>query len=133
MKVFSLRNFYREEAPVELKLKRFEDVYVIQVLGEMDLYNAGSLKELVQKMLEKNIHCLVIDMELCEYIDSTGVGTLLGIYNQVKQRKIAFSLSGVKGTVLKVLTLTKLNEFFPLASTLQKAVVQVKKQTTSKG
>ncbi len=118
---------------MELKLKRFEDVYVIQVLGEMDLYNASSLRELFQKMLEKNIHRLVIDMELCEYIDSTGVGTLLGIYTQVKQRKIAFSLSGVKGTVLKVLSLTKLNEFFPLASTLQGAVVQVKKQTTSKG
>lgn len=113
---------------MELKLKRHEDIYVIEVHGEMDLYNASNLKELFQKMLQKQIRKFVVDFSNCEYIDSTGVGTLLGLYSLAKERKLSFLLTNVKGTVLKVLTLTKLHEYFPIASTIELAIHKITEQ-----
>ena len=40
---------------MELKIRKNGDVYIIDVTGEMDLYNSYKLKELVMKMLEKNV------------------------------------------------------------------------------
>jgi anti-sigma B factor antagonist len=111
---------------MELKLKKHEDIYVIEVHGEMDLYNAGKLKELFQKMLEKQIKKYIVDFQHCEYIDSTGVGTLIGMFSVAKQKQLQFFLTSVQGTVLKVLTLTKLHEYFPLAPTIEDAIKTIK-------
>lgn len=112
---------------MELKLKRAEDIYVIEIHGEMDLYNASQLKTLFNKMLEKNVIKILIDFLNCEYIDSTGVGTLLGLYATAKEKKLSFYLTNVQGTVLKVLTLTKLHEYLPLEQNLETAIQRIKK------
>jgi len=41
---------------MELKIRKNGEVYIIDVNGEMDLYNSYKLKELVMKMLEKNVN-----------------------------------------------------------------------------
>ena len=55
---------------MELKIRKNGDVYIIDVTGEMDLYNSYKLKELVVKMLEKNVKNFVINLEQVDYIDS---------------------------------------------------------------
>ena len=39
---------------MELKIRKSADNYIIDVNGEMDLYNSYKLKELVVKMIEKS-------------------------------------------------------------------------------
>ena len=58
---------------MELKIRKNGDVYIIDVTGEMDLYNSYKLKELVMKMLEKNVKNFVINLEQVDYIDSSGL------------------------------------------------------------
>ena len=55
---------------MELKIRKNGDVYIIDVTGEMDLYNSYKLKELVVKMLEKNVKSFIINIEQVDYIDS---------------------------------------------------------------
>ena len=38
---------------MELKIRKNKEVYIIDVSGEMDLYNSYKLKELVMKMIER--------------------------------------------------------------------------------
>lgn len=40
---------------MELKIRKHSETYIIDVIGEMDLYNSYKLKELVTKMLEKKV------------------------------------------------------------------------------
>ena len=42
---------------MELKVRKNKEVYIIDVSGEMDLYNSYRLKELVMKMIERQIKC----------------------------------------------------------------------------
>ena len=55
---------------MELKIRKNGEVYIIDVNGEMDLYNSYKLKELVLKMLEKNVKSFIINLEQVDYITS---------------------------------------------------------------
>ena len=45
---------------MELKIRKNGEIYIIDVNGEMDLYNSYKLKELVMKMLEKNVKNFIL-------------------------------------------------------------------------
>ena len=92
---------------MELKIRKNKDVYIIDVSGEMDLYNSYKLKELIAKMLERQIQCIVLNLEEVEYIDSSGIGALI---------------TNIHGSVKKVIELTKLMGFFPITNSLEEAL-----------
>ena len=73
---------------MELKIRKNGDVYIIDVTGEMDLYNSYKLKELVMKMLEKNVKNFVINLEQVDYIDSSGIGALIYICSTIKKMNL---------------------------------------------
>ena len=40
---------------MELKIRKSKEIYIIDVTGEMDLYNSYKLKDLIVKMIEKKV------------------------------------------------------------------------------
>lgn len=108
---------------MQMKLRRSNDIYIIDVSGEMDLYNAAELKTVFLKMKNKQIRKIIINMDDVDYIDSSGVGTLINIYSEAKERHIGLYLTNIHGTVQKVLQLTKLLGFFPIKPTVEDALL----------
>ena len=70
---------------MELKIRKSKDIYIVDVTGEMDLYNSYKLKDLVVKMIEKKIASMIINLEEVEYIDSSGIGALIYICSIIKK------------------------------------------------
>lgn len=111
---------------MELKIRKNGDVYIIDVNGEMDLYNSYKLKELIMKMLEKQVKFFVINLEQVDYIDSSGIGALIYICSTVKKMNLKLAISNVHGSVKKVIELTKLTGYFPIANSVEEALMIVK-------
>ena len=112
---------------MELKIRKNEDIYIIDVLGEMDLYNSYKLKELLMKMIEKKIEKFIINMDDVEYIDSSGIGALIYITSTIKKMNLHLFIANVHGSVKKVIELTKLSSFFPILPNLEEAVKAIGK------
>ena len=110
---------------MELKIRKNGDVYIIDVNGEMDLYNSYKLKELV-KMIEKNIKIFIINLEQVDYIDSSGIGALIYISSTIKKMNLKLAISNIHGSVKKVIELTKLMGYFPIANSVEEALLMVK-------
>ncbi|MBO4438829.1 MAG: anti-sigma factor antagonist [Spirochaetaceae bacterium] len=110
---------------MELKIRKNGEVYIIDVNGEMDLYNSYKLKELVMKMLEKNVQFFIINLEQVDYIDSSGIGALIYICSTVKKMNLKLSIANIHGSVKKVIELTKLMGYFPIANSVEEALLQV--------
>ena len=106
---------------MELKIRKSKDVYIVDVSGEMDLYNSYKLKELIAKMLERQIKCIVLNLEEVEYIDSSGIGALIYICSTLKKYNLKLYITN-HGSVKKVIELTKLMGFFPITDTLEEAL-----------
>ena len=92
---------------MELKLKKsITETYVLSVYGELDLYNAQKLRELVLKMMEKGVTRIVFDMRETDYLDATGLGSLIYFFNiSRKNPKIKFCMCHVTGTVRRLIDL----------------------------
>ena len=111
---------------MELKIRKNGDVYIIDVTGEMDLYNSYKLKELVMKMLEKNVKNFVINLEQVDYIDSSGIGALIYICSTIKKMNLNLAIANMHGAVKQVIELTKLMGYFPIANSIEEALLMVK-------
>ncbi|MGP1600753.1 anti-sigma factor antagonist [Treponema sp.] len=107
---------------MELKIRKSNEIYIIDVNGEMDLYNSYKLKELVMKMLEKKVVNFIINLEQVDYIDSSGIGVLIYICSTIKKMNLKLSITNIHGSVKKVIELTKLMGYFPIANTVEEAI-----------
>ena len=110
------------ETPMELKIRKSSNIYIIDIIGEMDLYNSYKLKDLVMKMLEKKVTKFIINLDEVEYIDSSGIGALIYICSTIKKMNLHLLLTNVHGSVKKVIELTKLMGYFPMAPTVKDAI-----------
>jgi anti-sigma B factor antagonist len=110
---------------MELKIRKNDPVYIIDIQGEMDLYNSYKLKELLMKMIERKIEFFIINMDDVEYIDSSGIGALIYITSTIKKMNLKLAITNVRGSVKKVIELTKLTNFFPITANLEEAVARV--------
>lgn len=113
---------------MELKLRKAGAIYVIDVIGEMDLYNAFKLKELVKKMIDGKVTSYILNLEQVSYMDSSGIGALLYVHSELKKRGLPLRIVGLTGSVKKVIELTKLIEYFPIVSDLATALAQLKQK-----
>jgi anti-anti-sigma factor len=101
-------------------------VAVVRVSGDLDLYNAARVKEEAQRLWGEGHKKFVVDLGSLEYIDSSGIGILLYIYTSAQKRNAHVIFARVTGSVLKVITLTKLVGFLPMTDTVEEAVERLR-------
>jgi anti-sigma B factor antagonist len=110
---------------MELKIRKSGETYIIDVTGEMDLYNSYKLKELVMKMLEKKVERFIVNLQGVDYIDSSGIGALIYICSTIKKMNNKLIISNIHGSVKKVIELTKLMGYFPISASLEEALKKI--------
>ncbi len=110
---------------MELKIRKSGETYIIDVNGEMDLYNSYKLKELVTRMLEKKVGRFIINLENVDYIDSSGIGALIYICSTIKKMNLKLIITNIHGSVKKVIELTKLMGYFPITQTIEDALLKM--------
>jgi anti-sigma B factor antagonist len=105
-----------------LKLKKYKEIYVIDLEGELDLYNAYKLKTLYQKMTEKGIQSIVINLENLDYLDSSGLGSLIYLYLDAKNNNRNLILCNLGSTPKKLIEMTRLENFFSIEKTVEDCI-----------
>jgi anti-sigma B factor antagonist len=95
---------------------------VISVRGEIDVYTAPSLRERLNELVAAGHYDLVVDMEKVEFLDSTGLGVLVGGLKRVRSYDGTLRLVCSQEKILKVFRITGLTKVFPIHATLQEAL-----------
>ncbi|MDD5090277.1 MAG: STAS domain-containing protein [Candidatus Wallbacteria bacterium] len=100
---------------MEIKVKKIKDKTLIQVSGTVDLYSSPDLREEIQGQLKaKNNHEVVVDLGEVDYIDSSGIATLVeGLQVSGKMDK-KFSLARLNKKVRDVFSLARLETVFTI-------------------
>ena len=93
---------------------RVEGSYTIVALsGEVDLHYSPQAREQILKYLGNNSHVLV-DLSAVEYIDSSGIASLVEGYQLAKNNALKFGLIDVSIPAMQVLQLARLDTVFPI-------------------
>ncbi len=95
---------------------------IVVVGGEVDVYTAPLLRDaLDQQIAAGHIH-IVVDLDAVEFMDSTGLGVLVGRLKLVRNRSGWLRLVCTKERVLKVFGITGLDRVFTIADSVEAAV-----------
>jgi anti-sigma B factor antagonist len=105
---------------IEIRLKTSSEGSwtVVDVSGEIDLFSAPQLKERIAQLVYEGNERLVINLEKVDFMDSTGLGVLLGAQKRVREREGSLAIVCPPGPVHRVLTLTGLHKVFSIYESL---------------
>ena len=95
---------------------------VIEVGGEIDVYTAPKLKERLVSLVESGSYQLIVDMESVEFLDSTGLGVLVGGLKRVRAHEGWIDLVCTQSRILRIFRITGLNRVFDIYNTVPEAV-----------
>lgn len=97
---------------VNIEFDEGDGVWIVIPEGEIDIYTSPKLKEELINALEKKKASLSIDLKDLDYIDSTGLGTLISIFKIVKENDDSIYMKNVKSNIRKLLDITDLDKVF---------------------
>jgi anti-sigma B factor antagonist len=109
---------------VELKLGHYDKdgIEVVDVEGEIDIYSAPRLRELLIDLVSKNNYQLVVNLDKVGFLDSTGLGVLVGGLRRVRAHDGSLDLVCTQERILKILKITGLTEVFGIYKTVDQAI-----------
>jgi anti-sigma B factor antagonist len=109
---------------VELSLTtRTEGDYtIVEVRGEIDVYTAPRLREQLVDLVANGNYHLVVDMEGVDFLDSTGLGVLVGGLKRVRAHDGSLRLVCSQERILKIFRITGLTKVFPIHDSVAEAV-----------
>src|SRR5487761_1786907 len=95
---------------------------VIAVSGEIDVYTAPKLREKLISLVEVGSYQLIVDMEGVEFLDSTGLGVLVGGLKRVRAHDGGIDLVCTQGRILRIFRITGLSRVFNIYDSVDEAV-----------
>lgn len=95
---------------------------VVCVVGEVDVYTAPQLRDRLSDLVASGEHHLVVDLSGVDFLDSTGLGVLVGGLNRVRGHGGSLALVCNTERILKVFRITGLTGLFPIHPELRTAL-----------
>ncbi len=86
--------------------------------GELDHCLAASVREQIdEKLIQLRASSLVIDLSRISFMDSSGLGLIMGRYAVCRKNGVDFRLRGADGRVIKMLELAGLSRVIDVEET----------------
>lgn len=95
---------------------------IIEVGGEIDVNTAPRLREAIVASIEAGHTRLAIDVEKVEFLDSTGLGVLVGALKKVRADGGTLDIVCTQERILKIFDITGLDKVFGLHQSVAQAI-----------
>jgi len=111
-----------ENVRIETSLRHHDDVPVLDVTGEIDIYTTPQFKDAVSAAIDEGKPSIIINMKDVSYMDSSGFGTLLSATKRLRPVEGGLYLAGCNEAITRMLQITRLNTIFGTFATEDEAV-----------
>ena len=118
-----------QNSPVEdmlkLQLEKVGRTLVVQISGDLDLESAPIFRDKIDNVLTEYemINKLVLNLAEVNFVDSSGLGAILGRYKKMRSRGGFMYLTEAKPSVSKVFELSGLFKIIPLEQTNEDSAI----------
>lgn len=106
----------RDKQEIDLKISaaRTGDFMVISLQGEVDVYSAGMLREEIIRQVDAGEYDIVVDLSEVDFLDSTGLGVLVGGLKRVKPHDGQLGIICRQEKILRIFRITGMDKIFPI-------------------
>ena len=99
---------------LSLQTREVDSRTIVSVGGEIDVYTAPKLRDKITELVGNGNYNLVIDMEKVDFLDSTGLGVLVGGLKKVRAHDGSMRLICNQERLLKIFRITGLAKVFAI-------------------
>lgn len=103
--------------PLDIQVSAEGSRALVAVRGEIDLATQAEFRAVLSDLVVSGQIDLAIDLSGVEFIDSTGLGALIGARRRVHAFNGSLKLLSPSSQVMKVFTVTGLNRVFDIEDT----------------
>ena len=112
--IFPCAKLLVEGGEMKLKTKVYNGIMYVLLCGELDENSAGYVRD----EMDKSFACsgfsrVIIDLSELDFMDSTGIGVLIGRYKKLKDRNIPIFISNPSRHAEKIFRITGLYDIMP--------------------
>jgi anti-sigma B factor antagonist len=101
--------------------EKINDIDVLKLEGRIDAANAKDIKEKVGGLSKENRVKLVIDLGAVDFIDSSGLGSLVASFRSVNKLGGDIKIAALQDPIRSIFELTRLHRVFDIYDDSQSA------------
>ena len=99
---------------MQVSSRLYRDTLYLTISGELDEHSANYVRLNIDEQLDnQDFKQIIIDLSSLEFMDSTGIGVLLGRYKKMKQRGIPIYITNPSTHADKIFRMTALYDVMP--------------------
>lgn len=110
-----------DELSIDLKTEDGGATLVFRLRGSLDLATAPTVRAALMEATDKGSHHLIVDLTQLEFLDSTGLGVLIGAHRRTAERDGSLRLIVSDGPISRLLNITGLVAVFSVYHSLDDA------------
>ena len=95
---------------------------VFELIGSLDIATSPAVRAALTDASERGDHRLIVDLHKVEFLDSTGLGALIGAQRRAREFEGEVRLVAKEGQILRLLRITGLLKVFAVYPTIEDAL-----------
>jgi anti-sigma B factor antagonist len=94
---------------------------VVFISGEVDVSTTPKMKAALAELIEGGYGRIIIDMSGVQFLDSTGLGALVGAYKKLRERNGEVELAALPPHIKRLFEITRLDSVFRIHDSVEQA------------
>ncbi|MSO85570.1 MAG: anti-sigma factor antagonist [Rhodospirillales bacterium] len=107
------------------QIKENDGALVIALEGDVDLKTSPDARKILLDAVGRNLP-IVVDLSGVQYIDSSGVASLIEAFQKARKTGRKFVLAAVSDSALRVLNLARMDKVFAICSNVAEGLAKVR-------
>lgn len=99
------------------EFNKVEQSWNVEIIGELDILTSIDLKKSLNDMLDEMESNIKLNCENLFYIDSTGLGVIIGLLNRVKNNGYNISIVNAQANIDKLIKISGLDKVIGIEKT----------------
>lgn len=95
---------------------------VLQPSGDVDMSQSPALRDAIRQAFQERPERLVVDLDQVEYMDSSGLATLVEAMKTINNQEGRLVLCNMRPRVRAIFEIARLDRYFSIADSVDEAV-----------
>ncbi|MCI6693487.1 MULTISPECIES: anti-sigma F factor antagonist [unclassified Clostridium] len=109
-----------------LKFEKQDDTLIIRLMGELDHHSAEEVRVKIDDRIDRdNIRKVILNFSGVTFMDSSGIGVVIGRYKKMKNRNGKLCVAEINRTVNKVFEISGIYKIIDVYGNIDEAIVNI--------
>ena len=110
---------------MKLSDSRINKTFVLNIVGDVDHHSTEEIKRYIYNNIGMMSKHLIINLSEVNFMDSSGIGMILGRYKEMVEKNGSVSIVGIKGNMERIYKLSGLYKIIKNYNTLEEGIIDI--------